>query len=32
MNIWIDTQLPPALANWITSNFDVEARATAQVS
>jgi predicted nuclease of predicted toxin-antitoxin system len=25
MNIWIDAQLPPALANWITSNFDVEA-------
>jgi predicted nuclease of predicted toxin-antitoxin system len=25
MIIWIDAQLPPALANWINSNFDVEA-------
>jgi predicted nuclease of predicted toxin-antitoxin system len=25
MIIWIDVQLPPALANWINSNFDVEA-------
>ena len=25
MNIWIDAQLPPTLANWLTSNFDVQA-------
>ncbi len=27
MNIWIDAQLPPILARWITDNFDVEASA-----
>jgi predicted nuclease of predicted toxin-antitoxin system len=25
MNIWIDAQLPPTLACWITNNFEVEA-------
>ncbi|MEE3716307.1 DUF5615 family PIN-like protein [Tumidithrix elongata RA019] len=25
MKIWIDAQLPPTLADWITSNFGVEA-------
>lgn len=25
MKIWIDAQLPPALANWLTDNFDVQA-------
>ncbi len=27
MNIWIDAQLPPTLACWITNNFEVEAAA-----
>ena len=25
MNIWIDAQLPPTLANWISSNFKITA-------
>lgn len=25
MKLWIDAQLPPALANWIAERFDVEA-------
>lgn len=25
MNIWIDAQLPPTLANWISSNFQITA-------
>ncbi len=25
MKIWIDAQLPPALADWITETFDAEA-------
>ena len=25
MKIWIDAQLPPTLANWLTENFDLEA-------
>jgi predicted nuclease of predicted toxin-antitoxin system len=25
MNIWIDAQLPPTLAIWLTDNFDIEA-------
>jgi predicted nuclease of predicted toxin-antitoxin system len=25
MNIWVDAQLPPTLANWLTNTFDVEA-------
>lgn len=25
MNIWIDAQLPPALANWLTTTFSVKA-------
>ncbi|WP_414564061.1 MULTISPECIES: DUF5615 family PIN-like protein [unclassified Anabaena] len=25
MNIWIDAQLPPGLAGWLTSTFDVSA-------
>jgi predicted nuclease of predicted toxin-antitoxin system len=25
MKIWIDAQLPPTLADWITSNFGIEA-------
>ena len=25
MKIWIDAQLPPTLANWITNTFAIEA-------
>ena len=25
MTIWVDAQLPPAIANWITSTFGVTA-------
>ena len=25
MKIWIDAQLPPTLANWLTDNFNLEA-------
>jgi len=25
MNIWIDAQLPPAIARWLTENFQVQA-------
>ncbi len=25
MNIWVDAQLPPTLANWLSSTFDVNA-------
>ncbi|MEA5513132.1 hypothetical protein [Nodularia sp. UHCC 0506] len=25
MNIWIDAQLPPTLASWITNTFAIEA-------
>jgi predicted nuclease of predicted toxin-antitoxin system len=25
MTIWIDAQLPPTLANWLTQTFNVEA-------
>ncbi len=27
MKIWIDAQLPPTLASWLTNNFDLEATA-----
>ena len=27
MNIWIDAQLPPTLATWLTDNFDLQATA-----
>jgi predicted nuclease of predicted toxin-antitoxin system len=27
MNIWVDAQLPPTLAVWLSSNFDLEALA-----
>ncbi|MDJ0680668.1 MAG: DUF5615 family PIN-like protein [Xenococcaceae cyanobacterium MO_167.B52] len=27
MKIWIDAQLPPTLATWLTNNFDLEATA-----
>lgn len=27
MNIWVDAQLPPTLASWLTSTFGVEAAA-----
>ncbi|GAX43948.1 hypothetical protein NIES4075_49630 [Tolypothrix sp. NIES-4075] len=25
MNIWVDAQLPPTLANWLTNTFGIEA-------
>ncbi len=31
MIIWIDAQLPPAIAGWITQNFDVEAVAVREL-
>lgn len=31
MNIWIDAQLSPALANWMTTQFDVEAHAVREL-
>lgn len=27
MNIWIDAQLPPALASWLNNTFEVNAMA-----
>jgi predicted nuclease of predicted toxin-antitoxin system len=27
MKIWVDAQLPPTLANWLTDTFDLEATA-----
>jgi predicted nuclease of predicted toxin-antitoxin system len=27
MNIWVDAQLPPTLARWISDNFSVETSA-----
>jgi predicted nuclease of predicted toxin-antitoxin system len=27
MNIWIDAQLPPTLANWIANTFNIQASA-----
>ncbi len=27
MKLWIDAQLPPTLANWLNSNFEIEATA-----
>lgn len=27
VNVWVDAQLPPALANWLTDNFDLKAAA-----
>jgi predicted nuclease of predicted toxin-antitoxin system len=27
MKIWLDAQLPPTLADWLTNTFDVEAKA-----
>ncbi len=27
MKIWIDAQLPPTLATWLTNNFDIKATA-----
>lgn len=32
MKIWIDAQLPPTLASWISSNFDVEAVALREIN
>ena len=27
MNIWVDAQLPPTLAGWLSNNFELEASA-----
>jgi predicted nuclease of predicted toxin-antitoxin system len=27
MKIWVDAQLPPTLADWLSSNFDLETAA-----
>jgi predicted nuclease of predicted toxin-antitoxin system len=27
MNIWVDAQLPPTLADWLSSSFDLKAAA-----
>jgi predicted nuclease of predicted toxin-antitoxin system len=32
MKIWVDAQLPPTLANWISVTFDVEATALRDLS
>lgn len=32
MKIWIDAQLPPSLAEWITNNFDVTALSLKKLS
>lgn len=32
MNIWIDAQLPPTLANWMSSNFDITAISLKELS
>jgi predicted nuclease of predicted toxin-antitoxin system len=32
MNIWIDAQLPPTLAKWISSNFDITAISLKELS
>jgi predicted nuclease of predicted toxin-antitoxin system len=32
MKIWIDAQLPPTLANWLTTTFDLEAVALRDLS
>lgn len=31
MNIWVDAQLPPTLANWLTDNFDLGAAALREI-
>ncbi|MFH1861078.1 MAG: DUF5615 family PIN-like protein [bacterium] len=32
MKIWVDAQLPPAIANWISENFNVEAVAVRELN
>ncbi|MGG6268557.1 DUF5615 family PIN-like protein [Leptolyngbya sp. AN03gr2] len=32
MKIWVDAQLPPTLANWLTATFGVEASALRDLS
>ena len=32
MKIWVNAQLPPAIANWIVENFDVEAVAVREIN
>jgi predicted nuclease of predicted toxin-antitoxin system len=32
MKIWVDAQLPPTLANWLTNTFGLEAAALRDLS
>jgi predicted nuclease of predicted toxin-antitoxin system len=32
MKIWVNAQLPPAIANWISENFKVEAVAVRELN
>ncbi|RZM74426.1 DUF5615 family PIN-like protein [Leptolyngbya iicbica] len=32
MKIWVDAQLPPTLANWLSATFDLEASALRDLS
>jgi predicted nuclease of predicted toxin-antitoxin system len=32
MKIWVNAQLPPAIANWISENFNVEAVAVRELN
>ena len=32
MKIWVDAQLPPMLADWLTNNFGLEAAALRNLS
>ncbi|MDX2271683.1 MAG: DUF5615 family PIN-like protein [Cyanobacteriota bacterium] len=32
MKIWVDTQLPPTLANWLSSTFGLEVSALRELS
>jgi predicted nuclease of predicted toxin-antitoxin system len=32
MKIWVDAQLPPTLANWLSATFDLEAAALRDLS
>ena len=32
MKIWIDAQLPPSLANWLSANFSIEASSLRDLS
>jgi predicted nuclease of predicted toxin-antitoxin system len=32
MKIWVNAQLPPAIANWVADNFKVEAVAVRELN